>query len=211
MWTGCWMATSSLLSAPICVCGEERSKTRSWAKPGVRKTRSNQECDIMSRMIDLIRASAVPSILVHLAVHNKIFGQQAQLTLAGWDEAASRAAAGDPSTPKEVLNYLISPANLRPVLLPSLLVNPSVSAEALLELAPGAGREVVEVMLKSERVTGSPVILDALLSNPHLTGIQGETIRNLIQPAAPAPTVTAPSTPKIKPAPAGAAEVALEQ
>src|SRR6266849_6826272 len=141
MWTGCWMATSSLLSAPICVCGEERSKTRSWAKPGVRKTRSNQECDIMSRMIDLIRASAVPSnlmqsaskgslsvppremieILVHLAVHNKIFGQQAQLTLAGWDEAASRAAAGDPSTPKEVLNYLISPANLRPVLLPSLL------------------------------------------------------------------------------------------
>jgi len=185
----------------------------------------------MSRMIDLIRASAVPSnlmqsaskgslsvppremieILVHLAVHNKIFGQQAQLTLAGWDEAASRAAAGDPSTPKEVLNYLISPANLRPVLLPSLLVNPSVSAEALLELAAGAGREVVEVMLKSERVTGSPVILDALLSNPHLTGIQGETIRNLIQPAAPAPTVTAPSTPKIKPAPAGAAEVALEQ
>jgi len=121
----------------------------------------------MSRMIDLIRASAVPSnlmqsaskgslsvppremieILVHLAVHNKIFGQQAQLTLAGWDEAASRAAAGDPSTPKEVLNYLISPANLRPVLLPSLLVNPSVSAEALLELAPGAGGSRFEIAI----------------------------------------------------------------
>ncbi len=103
----------------------------------------------MSRMIDLIRASAVPSnvmqsaskgslavparemieILVYLAVNNKIFGQQAQLTLAGWDEAASRAAASDPKTPKDVLNYLVSPNNLRPALLPALLANPSVSEE----------------------------------------------------------------------------------
>ncbi len=83
-------------------------------------------------------------ILVYLAVHNKVFAKQAQLTLAGWDEAASRAAASDPSTPKEVLDYLISPANLRPVLLPALLSNPSVSTEALAELAPSAGREVVE-------------------------------------------------------------------
>ena len=105
----------------------------------------------MSRMIDLIRASAVPSnlmqsaskgslsvparemieILVYLAVHNKIFGQQAQLTLAGWDETASQAAASDRSTPKEVLDYLISPTNLRPALLPALLTNPSVSDESL--------------------------------------------------------------------------------
>src|ERR1700704_267568 len=109
----------------------------------------------MARMIDLIRASAVPSnlvqsaakgslsvppremieILVHLAVHNKVFGEQAQLTLAGWDEAASRTAASDSKTPKEVIDYLISPKNLRPVLLPALLVNPSVSEESLLELA----------------------------------------------------------------------------
>jgi hypothetical protein len=170
----------------------------------------------MSRMIDLIRVSAVPSnlmqsaskgslsvppqemieILVHLAVHNKIFSQQAQLTLAGWDEAASRAAASNPSTAKEVLNYLISPANLRPVLLPALLGNPSVSTDSLVELAPSAGREVVEAMLKSERVTRSHVILHALLSNLHLTGIQGETIRNLLQPAAPEPTVEKPSAPK---------------
>src|SRR5713101_1509685 len=205
MWTGCWMATSILLSAPIYGCGAGKSKT------------SYQELDTMSRMIDLIRVSALPSnlmqsaskgslsvppqemieILVHLAVHNKIFGQQAQLTLAGWDEAASRAAASNPSTPKEVLNYLISPANLRPVLLPSLLSNPSVSGNSLVELAPGAGREVVEAMLKSERVTRSPIILHALLSNPHLTGIQGETIRNLLQPAAADPTVAKPSAPEL--------------
>jgi hypothetical protein len=153
-------------------------------------------------MIDLIRASAVPSnlmqsaskgslslppgemieILVYLAVHNKVFAKQAQLTLAGWDEAASRAAASDRSTPKEVLDYLISPANLRPVLLPALLSNSSVSPEALAVLAPSAGREVVEMMLKNERVTGDVAVLNALLSNPHLTGIQGETIRNLIHP-----------------------------
>lgn len=171
----------------------------------------------MSRMIDLIRASAVPSnlmqsaskgslsvppremieILVYLAVHNKIFAPQAQITLASWDEAASRAAAGDSSAPKEVLNYLISPKNLRPVLLPALLANLSVSAESLVELAEGASREVVEVMLKSERVSGSPAILNALLTNPHLTGIQGESIRNLLQP----PEASAPSVPASEPAP----------
>jgi hypothetical protein len=186
----------------------------------------------MSRMIDLIRVSALPSnlmqsaskgslsvppqemieILVHLALHNTVFGQQAQLTLAGWDEAASRAAASNPSTPKEVLDYLISAANLRPILLPTLLANPSVSGDVILELAPKAGREVVDVMLKSKRVTGSPVILHALLSNPHLTGIQSETVRNLIQPVAPEPavvdqgpepvTATAPQT-----APSGLDEV----
>ena len=104
-------------------------------------------------------------ILVHLALHNKVFGQQAQLTLAGWDEAASRAAASNPATSKEVLNYMISPANLRPVLLPALLANPSVSGDAILELASHASREVVEVMLKSERVTQSSVILHALSAN----------------------------------------------
>src|SRR3984893_15763688 len=141
MWIGSSMATSSPLSAPTCACGGERSKTRS------------EEFGVMSRMIDLIRASALPSnlmqsaakgslsvpppetieILVYLAVHNKVFGQQAQLTLAGWDEASSRVAASESSTPKEVLDYLISPKNLRPVLLPALLGNPSVSEESLVE------------------------------------------------------------------------------
>lgn len=163
----------------------------------------------MSRMIDLIRASAVPSnlmqsaakgslsvppremieILVHLAVHNKVFGEQAQLTLAGWDEAASRTIASDPATPKEVLDYLFSPKNLRPVLVPVLLANPSVSEESLLAIAPDAGRDVVEAMLKSDRVNQSHDILNALLSNPNLSGIQSENIRNKIEPA---PAVGAP-------------------
>ena len=176
----------------------------------------------MSRMIDLIRASAVPSnlmqsaakgslsvppremieILVHLAIHNKIFSEQAQLTLAGWDEAASRAAASDSTTPKEVLDYLVSPNNFRPALLPALLANPSVSERSWLELAPKAGRDVVEVMLKSGQINGSPEILSALLANPNLTGIQSESIRNKLEPPAPAEAAQVEA-----PAPTPAAEV----
>jgi hypothetical protein len=139
----------------------------------------------MSRMIDLIRASAVPStlmqsaakgslsvppremieILVYLAINNKVFGEQAQLTLAGWDEAASQDAARSSTTPREVLDYLISPDNLRPVLLPALLGNPSVSNESLLALAPKASRDAVELMLKSDRIDRSIEILKALFAN----------------------------------------------
>jgi hypothetical protein len=169
----------------------------------------------MARMIDLIRASAVPSnlmqsaakgslsvppremieILVYLAVHSKVFREQAQLTLARWDEAASRAAAGDSTTSKEVLDYLVSPKNLRPALLSALLANPSVSEESLLEMALGAGCDLVDLMLKSDRVSRSSALRNALLSNPNLSGIQSETLRNKLEPAAPvsAPAVEAPA------------------
>ena len=83
----------------------------------------------MARTIDQIRASKLPSnmmqfaargalqvsaaenieILVYLAKHNKIFGDLARMTLAGWDEKSSLAAANDPQTTPEVLNYLTSP------------------------------------------------------------------------------------------------------
>ena len=142
----------------------------------------------MPRMIDLLRASALPSnivqaaakgslavppremveILVHLAVHNKFFAEQAQLTLAGWDENISRTVASEPSTPKEVLDYMISPKNLRPVLLPALLLNPSVSEESLIELASSASQDVAEIMLQSERVRQSPSLRDALQANPNV-------------------------------------------
>jgi hypothetical protein len=143
----------------------------------------------MSRMIDLIRVSALPSnlmmaaskgslsvppremmeILVYLATHNKVFAQQAQLTLAGWDANVSRVVAADRATPKEVLGYMISAKNLRPVLLPSLLENPSVSEDSIAELAAGAERDIIEILLKSERVRNSSVIQQALRSNPRTT------------------------------------------
>ncbi len=142
----------------------------------------------MPRMIDLIRQSTVPAhimrsaalgslslpaaemieILVFLT-KSPIFGQQARMTLAGWDIRASQAAATDPGTPREVLEYMLAAQNRRPVLLPALLENPSVDEPALLEVAQADSRETVEAMLASARVRRSPNVLRALLANPHLS------------------------------------------
>jgi hypothetical protein len=142
----------------------------------------------MARMIDQIRASRLPSnmmqfaargalqvppaenieILVYLAKYNKVFGELARMTLAGWDEKASMAVAANPQTAQEVLNYLISVDNLRPKLLPSLLENPSVREEQLVKLATSALRDIIEIMLLSKRVRSSKDVIAALKSNPYL-------------------------------------------
>jgi hypothetical protein len=142
----------------------------------------------MARMIEQIRASKLPSnmmqfaargalqvpaaenieILVHLARHNKIFGELARMTLAGWDEKACLAAATDPQTSREVLEYFISPDNLRPKLLPALLENPSVPEPQLVKLATSAMRDILEIILKSKRALSSSTVRDALNANPYL-------------------------------------------
>jgi hypothetical protein len=139
-------------------------------------------------MLDMIRNSQVPSnlmqsaargalsvppeetieILVYLALHSKLFAERARLTLAGWDEQASMAAAADPKTSAEVLGYFVSPKNLRTCLLPALAENPSVKEEALDELAVSGSRAVVEGLLISARVMNSPQLLRALQSNANL-------------------------------------------
>ncbi len=150
----------------------------------------------MPRMIELIRSSGASSgvmqsaargslsvppqemieILVYLATQNKLFAERARLTLAGWDEVSSRAAAADPRTSKEVLAYMITPGNLRPTLLPALLENSSVSEQSLVELAVSASRYMVETMVKSARVNQSKTILSSLSSNPHLNPAQTSAI-----------------------------------
>src|SRR6266404_5037000 len=142
----------------------------------------------MSQMLDMIRNSQVPSnlmqsaargalsvppeetieILVYLALHSKLFAERARLTLAGWDEQASMAAAADPKTSAEVLGYFVSPKNLRTCLLPALAENPSGREEALDELAVSGSRPVVEGLLTSPRVMSSPQLLQALQSNANL-------------------------------------------
>jgi len=175
----------------------------------------------MPRMIDLIRVSALPSnvmqaaskgslsvpanemieILVYLATHNKIFGQQAQLTLAGWDEVASRAVAADPNTAKEVLDYMVSAKNLRPALLSALLENTSVSQQALVDLAESASRDIVEIMQGSERVRKSAVILEALKGNPHVPPAKLDTMQVQEEPehalAAAAGATASPAVPAV--------------
>jgi hypothetical protein len=169
----------------------------------------------MPRMIELIRSSAASSqvmqtaargalhvppeemieILVYLATQTKIFAERARLTLAGWDEASSRIAAANPSTPKEVLAYLITPGNLRPTLLPSLLENPAVSEKSLAELAAAASRYLLENLVKSPRVHQSQVILSSLSSNPNLNPAQSTAIAERLASFGTVTTSEAESTP----------------
>lgn len=155
----------------------------------------------MARMIDQIRASKLPSnmmqfaakgalnvspaenieILVYLAKHNKVFGELARMTLAGWDEKASLAAASDPQTPREVLAYLISPDNLRPRLLPALLENPSVLESELAKFAISASQESIAMMLRSPRIRAAVWVLDALKPNPYLKKEQSAEIQLLMK------------------------------
>jgi hypothetical protein len=154
----------------------------------------------MPRTIDLIRASKLPSnmmqfaakgalsvppdenieILVYLANHNKIFGDLARMTLAGWDEKASLAAASDPKTAREVLEYLVAPENLRPKLLPALLENPSVPDGQLARFAISASPEGIAAMLQSPRIRASAAILEVLRSNPYLKATEASTVAELL-------------------------------
>ena len=176
----------------------------------------------MARTIDQIRANKLPSnmmqfaargalqvsaaenieILVYLAKHNPVFGELARMTLAGWDEKSSLAAAADPQTPREVLDYLISPDNLRPALLPALLENPSVPEAHVAKLAVGASRESIAAMLKSQRVRSLRSVLANLKSNPFLKKEEAEEIKKLSSPA------VVPSPPAPAAAPVAASPVA---
>ena len=178
----------------------------------------------MSRMIDQIRASKLPSnmmqfaargalqvpaaenieILVYLAKHNKVFGELAKMTLAGWDEKSCVAAASDPQTPPEVLEYFIAPDNVRPKLLPGLLENPSLHEGLIAKLARSAMRDTIDILLKSDRVRSSHSIIDVLRTNPYLKKEEAAELQRVpkpveteAQPAAPAvaPAASAPIAP----------------
>jgi len=173
----------------------------------------------MARMIDQIRASKLPSnmmqfaargalqvppaenieILVHLAVHNKVFGELAKMTLAGWDEKASVAAASDPQTPLEVLDYFISPDNVRPKLLRALLENPSVPEKHLVKLSTSAMRDTIDVILKSPRALSYSSVKNALKTNPYLKKEEVELLQK---------STAADQSPSVPAPPAASAEIA---
>lgn len=142
----------------------------------------------MARLIEMMKQSAVPAgvmrsaargalaipaaemleILIYLSSHS-IFGEQARMTLASFDEAGSAVALADPNTPQEVLNYFLVPRNRRPKLLLPLFNNPSVSEDALTAVAETAARETVSILLSSERVMSSQKILKKLKGNPNVS------------------------------------------
>jgi hypothetical protein len=152
----------------------------------------------MPRMIEQIRQSAVsanvmrtaskgaldvPSremieILVYLAGHS-IFGDDAGLTLATWDEAACREVCSDPESTKEVLDYFLH--NRRPRLMLALLENPAIPESALLDMAQEQSAESVQLLLATERARASANVLQALSSNPVLTPSQSVQVRQLLE------------------------------
>src|SRR5512144_2790749 len=150
----------------------------------------------MPRMIELIRQSAVPAnvmrsaargalalppsemieILVYLTT-NPLFAEQAKMTLAGWDEASSVLVAGDPYTPKDVLEYMVDAQNRRPRLIPTLLENPPIEEKYLLDMAQTESRELVDMLLASPRVRKSPHVLHALATNAHVSPEEAGMVR----------------------------------
>lgn len=154
----------------------------------------------MPRIIELMRQSAVPAAMMRTAAKgalqvapaemieilvyltsNPVFAEQAKMTLAGWDEKSSIAVCADPATPWEVLDYFLAPQNRRPKLLPALIENPSVRQAKLLELAQTPSREIVEMMLASQRVRRSPDVLHALGTNHHVKDEEQEIIRQALR------------------------------
>src|SRR5258706_5839639 len=150
----------------------------------------------MPTMLEMIEASAVPANLMSAAANgslampavetlevlvyltrNKVFGQQAKLTLAGWDLEATQAAVSDPTLPHAILEYFISPQNIRPKVLPPLIENPSVGEDALVLLATEGSRDVVRAMLASARVRAAHKILEPLSRNPNLAVEETEQVR----------------------------------
>jgi hypothetical protein len=154
----------------------------------------------MPRMIELIRQSAVPAnimrsaargalsvpvpemleILVYLSSH-PVFGEQARLTLAGWDETSARVVVADPATSLDVLVYMSSPQNLRPNLLSALLENPSVPANSIADLLAQLPQPQIATALSSSRVRKSSQALRALAANRHLTEQESGEIQRLLE------------------------------
>ncbi len=156
-----------------------------------------------TRMIDQIRTSSAPAtlvrmaargalavpavetieILVYLAKHNENFSQQATLTLAGWDENASKKVAADPAAPKEILDYWTHPQNLRPGLLGALASNPSVSEGTLEKLVRTVSGEPLDVLLNIPRVTSSPALLRSMQANLNLSQTQAAKVKAILSPS----------------------------
>ena len=150
----------------------------------------------MPTMLEMIKASAVPANLMRAAAngslsmpavetlevlvyltHNKLFGEQARMTLAGWDLEATQATVKSPDAPQEILKYYLNPLNIRPKLLPYLIENPAVADELLIVLAAEGPRDVVRAMLASERVRASHKILEPLSLNVQVTEQEAAQLR----------------------------------
>lgn len=142
----------------------------------------------MAPILELIKKNAVPvnvmrsaargalplsadetlEVLVYMAQH-PLFGQDARMTLAGWDAQSALEVLSKDTAAPEVLLYYWQPENRRPVLMPTLIENPAIPENLLMELADTASRETVKMLLASARARSTPGVVEALLGNANLT------------------------------------------
>jgi hypothetical protein len=115
-----------------------------------------------------VPAEQMLEILVYLT-QNPLFAQDARMTLASFDLASVQSIVASPQTAPEVLGYYWSQENRRPALMPVLIENPAVTDLLLMELAAEAPREIVTMLLASERVRKSYGVVEALSTNPQVT------------------------------------------
>lgn len=150
----------------------------------------------MSSLLDQIKANAIPAgtmrtaargalplppaemleILVHLT-RNPAFGEDAKMTLAGWDIPSAIKVLSDPAAPPEVLSYFWMETNRRPSLMPALIENTAVTESMLIELAATGRREMVSLLLASPRARRSPAVKEALAANPELTREESRSLQ----------------------------------
>lgn len=150
----------------------------------------------MAPILELIKKNAVPvnvmrsaargalplpadetlEVLVYMAQH-PLFGQEARMTLAGWDaQSALEVLSKDTATP-EVLLYYWQPENRRPVLMPTLIENAAIPESLLMELADTASRETVKMLLASARARTNPGVVEALLGNANLNPEEAQELQ----------------------------------
>jgi hypothetical protein len=183
----------------------------------------------MAPILELIKKNAVPvnvmrsaargalplpleetlEVLVYMAQH-PLFGQDARMTLAGWDaQAALEVLSKDIAMP-EVLLYYWQPENRRPVLMPALIENPAIPENLLMELADTASRETVKMLLASARARSSPGVLEALLGNANLAPEEAQQLQRREPEAEAAPQEPEPTLEEFEVLPDPESAAALE-
>jgi hypothetical protein len=150
----------------------------------------------MAPILELIKKNAVPvnvmrsaskgslplpaeemlEVLVFLT-QNPLFGQDARMTLAQWDALSAKEVLSKETAVPEVLIYYWQEENRRPSLMPTLIENHAIPENLLMELAGTGSREIVSMLLASQRARENPGVMEALLGNDYLTPVEAQSLR----------------------------------
>ena len=153
----------------------------------------------MAPILELIKKNAVPvnvmrsaalgslpisadetlEVLVYLT-NNSLFGQDACMTLARWDAQSAMEILSKETTVPEVLLYFWQEQNRRPGLMPTLIENPAIPENLLMELAGDGSREIVNMLLASGRARALPSVVEALSANEYVTPAEVDALRGSI-------------------------------